>query len=205
VELDRLFAAATDRNREPILEVLKGTIGPRARVLEIASGSGQHATFFAPRLRVAMWQPTDPKPESRASIDAWRAHLSTEMVAPAIALDVHARPWPIDASDPFHVVLCINMIHIAPWSACEALFAHAPSVLAPDGGLILYGPFKREGRHTAPSNQAFDERLRREDPSWGVRDLEDVQSLAERSGFALREIVPMPANNLTVIFERATG
>jgi len=200
--MTRRYAPATLRNREPILEVLARVFPKSARVLEIASGTGEHATFLAERLLVDTWQPTDPNPESRESIDAWRAHLHTARVLPARDLDVEKKPWgPWDAN-AFDAILNVNMIHISPWSACEALFSGAPEVLVPHGLLVLYGPFKRGGAHTAPSNEAFDLRLRGENAAWGVRDLEDVIGLAGHAGFTLQEAAVMPANNLTVVFKR---
>ena len=195
----RRFAPATTRNREPILEVLAGVVPAGAHVLEIASGSGEHAVFLAERLPVESWQPTDPDADARASIDAWSAELSARKVLPALDLDVMRSPWPVRRGD---VVVCINMIHISPWPACEALLRGAAAIL-PDGGtLYLYGPYRRGGAHTAPSNAAFDASLRARDPRWGVRDLEAVAELAAREGLALREVVPMPANNFSVVLSK---
>lgn len=197
----RRFAPAATRNREPILAELTRLPAAGARVLEIASGSGEHATFFADRLRVATWQPTDPDEPSRASIDAWTAHLDAKRVAPAIDLDVTKRPWPVpDAS--VDLVVCINMIHIAPWGACLGLLDGAADALAELGRLYLYGPYRRGGLHTAPSNAAFDERLRADNPAWGVRDLESVTTEANARGFSLEHVTEMPANNLSVVLRR---
>ncbi|MDP2309115.1 MAG: DUF938 domain-containing protein [Pseudomonadota bacterium] len=193
----RRFAPATERNREPLLAVLARHVRPGDGVLEIASGTGEHAVYFATHLPVARWQPTDADPGARASIDAWVAVTpdAAAKVAPALALDVFERPWPVEAAD---VVLAVNLIHIAPWEATEALFAGAaelsPRVLA------LYGPFRRGNAHTAPSNEAFDQWLRAQDPRWGVRDLEAVLAVAMHNGFDILEIVQMPANNLAVLF-----
>ncbi len=199
----RLHAAATERNREPILEVLRRVLPPVGLVLEIASGTGQHVVFFArsladtfPALR---WQPSDPSATHLGSIRAWAAERGTGNVAEPVALDVEVQPWPVATAD---AILNINMIHIAPWSATEALFRGAAQLLPPTGLLFLYGPFKRDGQHTAESNQRFDERLRAEDPRWGVRDLGDIQAVAGAAGFGAPEIVPMPANNLSLIFRR---
>jgi SAM-dependent methyltransferase len=148
------------------------------------------------------WQPSDPSPAHLASIAAWSRASGADNIAPAVALDVERPPWPVTRAD---AILNINMIHIAPWSAAEALFQGAARLLPPDGLLYLYGPFKRDGRHTAESNQRFDERLRGDDPRWGVRDLDDVAALATAAGFDPPEIVPMPANNLSLIFRRAAG
>lgn len=195
----RRFAPASARNREPILAVLARFVREGARVVEIASGSGEHATFLAERLPVESWQPTDPDAPSRASIDAWTAHLHARHVKPALDLDVTRRPWPVPRAD---VVVCINMIHIAPWSAAEGLIRGASEVLEPAGILYVYGPFRRGGVHTAPSNAAFDESLRSRDPSWGVRDLEAVTEEATKRGFDLEDVVEMPANNLSVVLRR---
>jgi SAM-dependent methyltransferase len=197
----RRFAPATQRNREPIREVLARVVPRGARALEIASGSGEHAAFFGAELDVASWQPSDPDAESRASIDAWSAYAVAPRVLPAVALDVEREPWPI-ADAAVDVVVCINMIHIAPWSACVALMRGAARVLVPEGTLFLYGPYRRAGAHTAPTNEAFDASLRARDARWGVRDLEDVAREAGLFGLELREIVPMPANNLSLVFGR---
>ncbi len=196
----RRFAPATARNREPILAVLERTVPPGARVLEIAAGSGEHACFFAERLPVAEWQPTDPDAESRASIDAWRAHSGAGRVAPALELDVTARVWPVSRAD---FVLCVNMIHISPWEATLGLLSGSAKLLPTGGVLVLYGPYRRFGAHTASSNADFDASLRARDPRWGVRDLEAVAAEAERAGFALDEVVAMPANNFSVVFRRS--
>ena len=194
-----LHAAATERNREPILEVLRRVLPAEGLVLEIASGTGQHAAYFAAALPGLRWQPSDPVAAHRDSVAAWAAAAGLTNVLPALALDVERWPWPAPRAD---AVVCINMIHIAPWSAAQALFAGAGRVLSPAGVLFLYGPFKRDGGHTSDSNARFDERLRAEDPRWGVRDLSDVTALAHDAGFGDPEIVPMPANNLSLIFRR---
>jgi len=194
-----LHAAATERNREPILAVLQRVLPPQALVLEIASGTGQHAAFFAAALPALRWQPSDPVPAHRQSVAAWATAGGLANVAPAVELDVERWPWPVTRAD---AIVCINMIHIAPWSAAQALFAGAARILPAAGVLFLYGPFKRDGQHTAESNQRFDERLRAEDPRWGVRDLADVAALARDAGFGEPEVVAMPANNLSLIFRR---
>ena len=192
-----LHAAATDRNREPILEVLRRVLPAAGLVLEVASGTGQHVAFFARALPALRWQPTDPSPAHLDSIRAWSAASGADNIAAPVALDVEQTPWPIAHAD---ALLNINMIHIAPWSATEALFRGAARVLGPTSVLFLYGPFKRDGQHTADSNQRFDERLRAEDPRWGVRDLADVEALAIAAGFQAPEVIPMPANNLSLVF-----
>ena len=192
-----LHAAATERNRGPILDVLRDVLPASGLVLEIASGTGQHAAFFAPAFPALRWQPSDASAAHLESIRAWSATTGAENLAPPLLLDVEREPWPIAAAD---AILNINMIHIAPWSAAEALFRGAARRLPAAGLLYLYGPFKRGGRHTAESNQRFDERLRGEDPRWGVRDLDDVTALAASAGFGAPQIVPMPANNLSLVF-----
>ena len=178
----RLYRPHVARNREPILEVLRRVLPPQGLVLEVASGSGEHAAYFAERLPSLTWQPTDPDAQALASIAAHRAAAGLANLLPPLQLDVHAEHWPVERAD---VVICNNMIHIAPWSACEGLIAGAARVLPADGILYLYGPYKIDGRHTAPSKQAFDADLRARNPQWGIRDLGDVTALAERHGFAL--------------------
>jgi hypothetical protein len=194
-------APATARNREPILGVLQRVLPSRGVLLEIASGTGEHAAFMTPLLPETMqWQPSDADPDALATIDAHAAASGCARIRPAILLDVSLRGWPVDGAD---ALLCCNMIHIAPWNAAEGLFVGAERVLPSGAPLILYGPFKRHGAHTAPSNENFDTALRLKDPRYGVRCLDtQVMPLAERRGFALEEIVQMPANNLTVIWRR---
>ena len=194
-----LHAAATDRNRTPILDVLRRVLPPVGLVLEIASGTGQHVVFFARALPALQWQPSDRSPAHLESIRAWTAAAQAGNIAAPLSLDVEQGRWPIGQVD---AVVNINMIHIAPWSAAKALFTGAARVLAPAGLLFLYGPFRRDGQHTAESNQRFDERLRAEDPRWGVRDLGEVQELASAAGFQSPEIIAMPANNLSLVFRR---
>ncbi len=196
----RRFAPAAARNREPILEVLARVVPRGARVLEIASGSGEHAVYCSEELDIASWQPSDPDASARASIDAWREFAHAERVLPAIELDVERMPWPVSDVD---AIVCINMIHISAWSATEALLRGASKALRHAGILYTYGPYMRDGEHTAPSNEAFDASLRSRDPRWGVRDVDDLAREAERQGLELREIVPMPANNLSLVFGRA--
>jgi len=195
---------ATQRNREPILMVLQHDVLPATGlVLEIASGSGEHAVYFAARLPHLTWQPSDPDPALRASIAAWRDDPEDGATPPnlraPLALDVTNSPWPIDHAD---AIFCANMIHIAPWDATLGLFAGAARVLGA-GPLALYGPFKRDGQHTAPSNESFDASLRARDERWGVRDIDAVAAVAATHGFALRARHSMPANNLLVVFDRA--
>jgi len=199
----RRFAAATQRNRAPILAVLARVLPERGLVLEIASGTGEHAVVFAQALPALVFQPSDTEPESLASIEGWRARSALPNVRRALALDVHALPWPL--RDPPDAILCINMIHIAPWSACLALLDGAAAVLAPGAPLVLYGPYRAGGAHTAPSNAAFDASLRERDVRWGVRDQEEVAAEAAARGLALEEVVEMPANNRTLVLRRRAG
>ena len=195
----RRHSPAIARNRDVILAVLKPHLPPHGLVLEIASGSGEHAMHFAASNPGLVFQPTDPAPASIASIDAWRAALGPKNVRPALVLDATSPDWPIASAD---AVLCINMIHIAPWSATEGLFRGAARVLLDNGLLYTYGPYRRAGRHTSPSNERFDTELREQNPAWGVRDLEAVVTLAIASGFTPPIIEQMPANNLSLIFRR---
>jgi hypothetical protein len=194
---------ATVRNREPILGVLESVLSDldvSRPVLEIASGTGEHAVYFAENLPALVFQPSDPDPALRASIEAHRTDKGLPNLRAPVALDVMSSPWPIPSAA---AVLCINMIHIAPFAACEALFRGASAVLAEGAPLYLYGPFRMHGEHTAESNRTFDESLRARDPRWGVRDLEAVVELAARHGFELGRTEAMPANNLSVIFVRS--
>ncbi len=196
----RLVFPATARNRDPILAELRRLLPPEPRVVEIASGSGEHAVYFNAALG-GVWQPTDPDPAHRASIDAWRALPAPEgaQVLPALDVDVlrdaHALP-----GAPFHAVFCANMIHIAPWEATPGLGRFAARQLDAGGLLVLYGPFVIVGEHTAPSNEAFDQSLKARNPDWGVRDLGAV--IAAMPAFEFVERVAMPANNQTVVLRR---
>ena len=198
----RLFAPAAARNREPILAVLRRHLPAHGLVLEIASGSGEHTVHFAAALPQLDFQPSDPDPEARASIDAWRAFTALKNVRPALALDVTREPWLVEKAA---AALCINMVHVSPWRATEALVRGAARVLPPTGVLYLYGPYRRDGVHTAPSNAAFDASLRARDPEWGVRDLEAVAALAAAHGFAEPIVEPMPANNVSLVFRLGGG
>lgn len=195
----RLSVPAVARNREPILEVLATALEGSSRVLEIASGSGEHAAHFAAALPTVHWQPSDPEPRARASIAAWRDAAALDNLAPPVELNVLERPW---AAQDFDALVVINMLHIAPWEATQALLGEA-SIRLPEGGvLFLYGPFLRDGVPTAPSNAAFDADLRRRDLNWGIRSLEAIRTLARANGLSLERIVEMPANNLCVVLRR---
>jgi len=193
----RLFSPAAARNRAPILDVLRAILPSTGLVLEIASGTGEHAMHFAAHLPALTFWPSDPDARARKSISAWTASSGIENVMAPLALDATRSPWPIAQAD---AMICINMVHISPWAATEGLFDNARSILPRGGPLYLYGPYKRDGAHTAPSNAAFDAGLRIQNPSWGVRDLEAVGDLGRGSGFEGPEIVEMPANNLSLIF-----
>ncbi|MCX7370381.1 MAG: DUF938 domain-containing protein [Alphaproteobacteria bacterium] len=195
----RRFAPAVARNKAAITEVLARHLLTSGLVLEIASGSGEHALHFAAHFPALSFQPTDPDAAALASIAAWRAEAQPANLLPPLALDVMADAWPVQKAD---TVLCINMIHIAPWEASAALIRGAARVLPRDGFLFLYGPFKQGGQHTTPSNAEFDSSLRAQDARWGVRDLEVVAEIASAAGFAAPVVEAMPANNLCVIFRR---
>ena len=194
-----LLSPAVARNRDPILAVLRRHLPDQGTVLEIAAGTGEHAAYFAPRFPHLAWQPTDVDPEALASIEAHRAAANAPNLRAPITLDVTAPAWPVTRAD---AVLSINMIHISPWTAAQGLMSGAARLLAGAGVLYLYGPFKENGEHTAPSNAAFDASLRARDPAWGVRDTGDVRALAEKLGFDFVERVAMPANNLSLVFRR---
>ena len=193
------FAPATERNREPLAAVLREILPAEGCLLEIASGTGEHAAFFAalfPRLR---WQPTDPDPEALASIASWRDEAGLDNLLPPLRLDASAESWPVASAD---AILCVNMVHISPWEATVGLMRGAGRLLAAGAPLVLYGPYRRAGVPTAPSNEAFDESLRSRDRQWGLRELDAVAAEASSSGLRLDRVVEMPANNLTIVFRR---
>lgn len=198
----RRHAPATERNRDAILEVLREELAKPARVLEIASGTGEHAAYLAARLPHLHWQPSDLDPESLPSIDAWARESGCDTLAKAIALDVRDEPWPLEDVD---AIFCANMIHISPFEACLGLLDGAARHLSANGRLVLYGPYKIGGEHTAQSNADFDASLRGRDPTWGVRDLETVCKEASTRGLLFQKRVPMPANNQIVIFEKPSA
>lgn len=195
----RQYSPSAQRNGEPILAVLRDALPPAAHVLEIASGSGEHAMRFAAALPEVDWQPSDADPRARESIAAWIAHTGIANVRPPLDLDVERLPWGIERAD---AIVCINMLHISPWSAAQALFDGAARVLGERGVLFLYGPYKRRGAHTSPGNEAFDLQLRDRNPLWGVRDMEAVVALGDAAGFACGEPVAMPANNFSLVLRR---
>ncbi len=195
----RRYAPSVARNKDAIAAVLARHLPASGFVLEIASGSGEHAMHFASAFPGLTFQPSDPSEEARDSIQAWRAVTPLPNVLPPLDLDVTAQHWPIAHAD---VLTCINMIHIAPWAATLGLMQGAARLLPKGGILFLYGPYRRHGQHTAPSNAEFDASLRERDPSWGVRDLEAVAAAATATGFAAPLIEAMPANNFALIFQR---
>lgn len=198
----RRWAPATQRNRHAILAVLREALPTAGLVLEIGSGTGEHAAFMTPNLPEGIfWQPTDLDGGALPSIDAHAAMARTERIATAICLDAAAPLWPVTRAD---AVFAANLLHIAPFRVAEGLFAGAGRILPRRGPLVLYGPFKRHGDHTAASNAAFDQHLRTQTPEWGIRCLDtELEPLAAEAGLVLEIVVPMPANNFTVIWRRA--
>lgn len=189
---------STGRNAEPILEVLKTLLPATGLVVEVASGSGQHAARFAMEFPNLIWQPTDIDPEHRRSIVAWSEGLSN--VLKPLGLDATASNWPVERAN---AVICINMIHISSWSAGLGLLTGASKILEPEEALYLYGPYMIDGVHTSESNARFDEDLKSRHSSWGIRNLEDVVSAALEVGLNLDRTVKMPANNLSVVFRKS--
>lgn len=194
-----LDSPAAERNKAPILEQLGARLPAQGSVLEVASGTGQHVAYFAAHLPQLQFVPSEPDPRLRAVISARLAASACANVAEPIDLDVTAPEWPVSRAD---ALICANLIHIAPWAAAQGLVHGARRVLPPGAPLVLYGPFRRAGAHTAESNEAFDASLRARDPAWGVRDVEAVTELAGANGLELDEIVPMPANNFVVVYRR---
>jgi Protein of unknown function (DUF938) len=197
----RRYAPATERNREPILAVLQQVLPPTGTILEISSGTGEHAVFMAPQLAPRYWLPSDLNPDARASIVAWQQFIPCEKMYPPIDLDASSPEWLVESKEPITAIVNINMIHIAPKSAYLGLFAGANRVLSRGGILYLYGPFKQGGIHTAQSNEAFDESLRSQNSEWGIRDLEEIVTVAHSHSLELQKVYPMPANNLSVVFK----
>ena len=198
---DRLHAPATLRNREAILAVLRDALPSSGLVLEVASGSGEHAAYFAAALPGLDWQPSDPDPAALASIEAWRSEAQLPNLHPPIMLDA-AAAWPVSKAD---AILCINMTHISPWEATLGLMDGAGKTLRAGGLLYLYGPFIRDEVETAPSNLAFNASLKARDAHWGLRRVEDVIAAAEGQGLTLDQLVEMPANNLSLLFRKTAS
>jgi len=195
----RRHAPATVRNRDPILAVLERVLPERGRVLEVAAGTGEHAVYFAAALPHLEWQPSDPDPTARSSIDDYRAEAELPNLRAAIDLDAASDTWPLAQAS---AIVSINMIHISPIEASEGLMRGAGALLASGAPLVTYGPYKVGDAHTAPSNESFDQSLRSRDPRWGIRDIAALEALAEPHGLELSERVPMPANNFTLIWHR---
>lgn len=196
----RLFAPATLRNRDAILDILREVLPARGLVLEVASGSGEHVAHFAAALPGLTFQPSDPSEEALASIAAWTKAQGLTNILPPVRIDAAADDWPVVHAD---AVLCINMVHIAPWAATEGLFRAAGRVLREGGPLYLYGPYRRHGQELAPGNVSFDASLRERNPDWGLRELDQVEALAKAAGFGAAQVVEMPANNLSVVFKKS--
>ncbi len=196
---ERRYAPATQRNRGPILDLLRGVLPPRGLVLEIASGTGEHVVHFARELPNLTFQPTDPEPSARGSIAAWIAEEKLSNIRAPLELDAARTPWPVTAAD---AIICVNMIHISPWDSTLGLMRGAAAILPAGAPLFLYGPFIRAGIATAPSNLDFDADLKRRNPAWGLRDLANVANVAAAAGFSAPVVTEMPANNLGVVFRR---
>jgi SAM-dependent methyltransferase len=192
-------APAALRNREPIADVLAGWLPARGLVLEIASGSGEHALYFAERFPALEWQPSDIHPDALASIAAWREAWALANLRPPLAIDAASADWPIDRAD---AVLSINMVHISPWASALGLIVGAGRLLRPGAPLILYGPWLKDDIATEPSNLAFDADLKRRNPAWGLRRYEEFAAAAAALGFAGEAVRPMPANNLMLLFRK---
>ncbi|MBR8829354.1 MAG: DUF938 domain-containing protein [Gomphosphaeria aponina SAG 52.96 = DSM 107014] len=201
---ERKYAPATERNREAILAVLLRILPPRGNILEIASGTGEHAVYFAPHLAPRMWIPSDPDPQLRASIAAWQRHFPANNLEPPLNIDAIESVWEVETREMgIKAIANINMIHISPFSACLGLMAGASRILPAGGILYLYGPFFQAGEKIAPSNLEFNQSLRSQNPEWGVRKLAAVVDVAKNKGLNLQEIIPMPANNLSVVFQKS--
>jgi SAM-dependent methyltransferase len=203
VAVELPVSPSAERNKGPILEVLQGILPEAGSVLEIASGTGQHVVHFAAACPTLSWQPSERDPVRLADLAARIAAARLPNVRAPLVLDALEEPWPV--AGPLAAVLAINLIHIAPWPVTTALVRGAARVLGRWGVLVLYGPYREQGRHTAPSNENFDANLRGQDPSYGVRDLEAVAALAAEHGFSAPIVTRMPSNNLTLVFRRLPG
>ena len=192
-------APATERNRDAITAVLREVLPERGLLLEVAAGTGEHAAYLAPLFPDLRWQPSDPDPAALSSIEAWQADAGADNLLPPIFLDAAAETWPIDSAQ---AILCINMVHISPWTATEGLMRGAGRLLSARAPLVLYGPYRRANVATAPSNEAFDGSLKARNPAWGLRDLEAVQAEAAGQGLGFERLFEMPANNLTLVFRK---
>ncbi len=193
---------SASRNTGPILAALKPLLPASGIILEIASGTGQHCAAFAGEFPGLTFQPSDPEPAARASIDTWTNEASTGNVHPVLDLNVASQDWWVAVQSPVIAIIAINLLHISPWAATQGLFAGAARLLEPDGMVICYGAYKRSGRHTAPSNAEFDASLKHRNSDWGVRDIDDVAAVARLDGLELAEIIDMPANNKLLVWRR---
>lgn len=199
----RQYAPATQRNRDSIFETLVSVLPPAGNILEIASGTGEHAVYFASKLKNYQWIPSEPDAMRQKSIDAWRKFYYSSNCRSSMNIDVLNPTWTEGLKNlEIIAIVNINMIHISPWEACLGLIKGAGNLLPSGGILYLYGPYKQRGKHTAPSNQLFDESLCLQNQAWGVRNLEDVIDISQQQGLKFMKIVNMPANNLSVIFQK---
>ena len=199
---DCQHAPATLRNREPIARVLRSVLPDSGLVLEVASGTGEHAVYCARAFPQLSWQPSDASPAALRSISAWLAAEAPANVQAPLELDATRHPWPLARAD---AVVCINMLHISPWAATIGLLRGAAGILGSGAVLYIYGPFRCSDRPLAPSNQAFDQQLRSRDPAWGLRDLDEVTACAAEHGLARTAVIDMPANNLSLVFRKGSG
>ena len=204
----RQFAPAAERNKDFVLEALKENLPKSGTVLEIASGTGEQAVYFTSKLAPLKWQPSDYEDDKLISIAAWQKFQPTKGVLPPLKIDTSDDVWACEAPEvmeaikPINAIVCINMIHIAPWEAGLGLIKGAGRILNKGGVFFLYGPYMRGGKHTAPSNEAFDDRLKGRDASWGLRDIDDVTATAKTHGLKLKKVMDMPANNFSIIYEK---
>ncbi len=203
--MTKKYAPATNRNRQPILEILEQIIPDKGNILEIASGTGEHSLFFAPHFPEQKWIPSDKQSECIASINAWKEDCPTENIEVPLCIDVIKKLWhqPL-LSRGIKVIICINMIHISPWSAYLGLVKGAKEILPINGLVYLYGPYKINNQHTALSNQEFDRYLQTQDGTWGVRNWEDIESIANDNNFVLENKITMPANNFSLILRKSS-
>lgn len=199
---NRMMSPSVARNKGPILEVLHPHLCSGMHVLEIASGTGEHGAHIMSCVEGLIWQPSDLSPEARRSVSAWVEYSGDPNFKAPIALDASLDQWPLEEGLMFDAMLCINMIHIAPFEAAKGVIRGAKRILKPGGILFFYGPFKRGGEHTASSNEAFDQSLKSRDPAWGIRDLEELKALAAVSDLSLESLTEMPANNISLVFRR---
>lgn len=198
----KLLSPSSDRNTAPILDVLQGRLPARGRVLEVASGSGQHAAAFASRFPGIEWIPSDPAEDARASIEAWQADVEAGNLLAPLALEVSENDWVVHVTGPVDAILAINLVHISPWAAAQGLMRGAGLLLQPGGFLFLYGPFRRGGKQTSESNERFESWLKGLSPEYGVRDLADIECECEKNGLTLAETIEMPANNFSLILRK---